>query len=207
MKIYTMPLGQLQANCHIISFDDNTCIAIDIGGESDKVLKYLQENRLVLNAILLTHGHCDHIGGVEIVRRETNAMVYIAKEDMEMLFNSEKNLSTLLRLNTPTVQYFSYIKTDTLNICDKEIRVIRTPGHTKGSVCFLIENCLFSGDTLFRNGVGRTDFPGGSTQELLNSLKILADLEEDYPVYCGHHENTTLGFERQYNPCVRGDFK
>lgn len=206
-KVKTMTLGSLGTNCHVVYTGENTVIAADIGGDSRKFLDFLKNENLTLTKILLTHGHYDHIGGVLEVQKATGAQVFIHEEDVPMLSDTEKNLALWIEpyADFEPVTEFSAVKDgDVIEDGDASFTVLHTPGHTRGSVCYLCEDIILSGDTLFCLSRGRTDFPGGSDAQMLASFKRLKELQGDYRVFPGHNESTTLEFERKNNPVMRG---
>lgn len=153
-----------------------------------------------LQYILLTHGHYDHIGGVERVREQYGAKVVISKEDEPMLSSGKLSLAVFTGGEvTYTNADMTVRDGDSLMLGNTKIKVMATPGHTKGGLCYIAEDCIFTGDTLFCCSCGRTDFPGGSGEEMLQSLRKIKALEGDYKVYPGHDEVTTLDFERKNN--------
>lgn len=202
MKIHNLQLGELRSNCYIVETAPGQCVAIDIGGDSRLLLNYLQMKHLKLNKILLTHGHYDHMGGVAEVKEQTGAEVYIHSDDANMLESSSASLAAAMSIMPfkPVNQYISI--SDDCYIADGDVtfRVIHTPGHTKGSVCYVCGETIFSGDTLFCCSIGRTDFPGGSMTEMRQSLSKLIQLEGDYKICPGHNETSTLNYERINNP-------
>ena len=196
MKLVTMALGAYQTNCYMICGDDSAkCVVIDPGYEPQRVLAQAAKLGKTIEAILLTHGHFDHVGAVRDIAAETDCEVYICSEDLSM--PPQMTAGPLYYTRT-------YTEGDTLELAGLQIRVIRTPGHTQGSVCLLVENAMFSGDTLFEGSCGRTDLPGGDWAQILQSLKRLKELNRDYKVYPGHGGSTTLAEERMYNPYMRG---
>lgn len=198
MLIKCFALGHIQANCYIVTDEDTLdCVVIDPGGESNTVMQYIEDNHLKCRYILLTHGHFDHTGGVDGVFKETHAPVVMSKNDLK------QNLAQLgYKYNPPKGAIF--VKDgDSIKFGSLTMKVIETPGHSEGGLTFLCEDALFTGDTLFKDSCGRTDFPGCSGAELLRSLKKLADLPGDYEVYPGHMESTTLERERNFNFAVR----
>ncbi len=204
MKIYTIQLGELAANCHIIDCGNGLCAAVDIGNSPEKLLQYLETKKLTLKAILLTHGHYDHIGGVEAVRAATGAEVYIHENDAIMLESAAHNLAFQIA-STPyrsVAAYHTFADDETITVGDRTFTVLHTPGHTSGSVCFLTENVMLSGDTLFCGSIGRTDL-GGSVSQMRQSLQKLMELTGDYKIYSGHGSATTLDYERNTNPYMR----
>ena len=193
MLIKTLPVGQLETNCYVVINEESlACVLIDPGDESNTILDYIEDNKLNLRAIFLTHGHFDHTGAVNAIVEEKNCPVFIHKSD-----------ST----DTPTSHYKFmmpeggkyYGDGDVLNIAGLHFGVIHTPGHTPGGVSILCEKALFTGDTLFKGSCGRTDLPGGDMDELLKSLNKLCSLIGDYEVYPGHMDSSTLERERLFN--------
>ena len=192
LQIHTLPLGDYQTNCYILHQEGNRdCVVIDPGYEPEIILSYLSEKGLTLQAILLTHGHFDHVGAVRELAAQTDCRVYINPKDLSM--PPMLTAGPLYYTNT-------YGEGDRLDIAGLSFRVLETPGHTPGSVCLITENNIFSGDTLFRGSCGRTDLPGGDYRAMKESLKRLAALREDYNVYPGHGSNTTLAWEQKTNP-------
>ena len=194
MKVYVLPLGAYQTNCYIVHNDDNAnCIVIDPGYQCDDILDFCEDKKLSIAAILLTHGHFDHVGAVKELAAETGCPVYLHSADLSMppMMTAGKLYYT-----------HTYAEGDTLAIAGLAIHVLHTPGHTPGSVCLQMENHLFSGDTLFAGSCGRTDI-GGDWGAIQKSLKRLAAMDTDFTVYPGHGESTTLAYEKRYNPYMR----
>ena len=195
LKIHTLPLGAYQTNCYILHAESGTaaCV-IDPGFTPEVVLDHLNDHGLKCEAILLTHGHFDHVGGVKEIVAETGCKVYIHAAE-----------NTMPPMMTAGQLYYThtYDEGDTLHLAGLDISVIHTPGHTPGSVCLLAENVMFSGDTLFAGSCGRTDRPGGDWATILTSLRRLSAMEADFQVFPGHGESTTLAEEKRYNPYLR----
>ena len=190
-----LPLGVYQANCYIIREENSTsCCVLDPGGEAKKVLEFMQVRDLTLDAILLTHGHFDHVGAVKDLHEATGCKVYLCAEDLSM--PAKWTAGDLFYTDT-------YTEGDVLELSGLTIHVLHTPGHTAGSVCLLVDDTLYTGDTLFARSCGRTDLPGGDSQVILRSLRRLNDLEGDYTVCPGHSGSTTLSLEREYNPFMK----
>ena len=192
LKTDVLTLGDYQTNCYILrEAGEKTCCVVDPGYEPETILSFLEEKGLTLGAILLTHGHFDHVGAVRLLAAETGCRVYLCKEDL-----------ALPPMLTDGALYYtdSYQDGDTLSLWGLTIRVLQTPGHTPGSVCLLVEDSMFAGDTLFAGSCGRTDLPGGNSRAMRASLHRLAALTENYTVYPGHGGSSTLAQEKQYNP-------
>ena len=195
LKIHTLTLGMYQTNTYIIHDEASaSCCVIDPGYEAVIILDKLESLGLTLDAILLTHGHFDHVGAVKAIAAETDCQVWLCPDDLSM-----PPMMTAGKLHYT----HTYGEGTELHLAGLDIRVLHTPGHTPGSVCLLCEDALFSGDTLFAGSCGRTDLPGGSWAILTQSLKRLATIEADLRVFPGHGEATTLAYEKQYNPYMR----
>lgn len=204
-QITRLMTGPLAVNCYIIVTEQKNAVVIDAGGSVEKILQYLKENDLQLKKILLTHGHYDHIGGVAELQAATGAAVYIHEADVPMLSDNVLNLAQWIvgESVAPVTDYEILQDGDEIVQDECMFHVLHTPGHTKGSVCYQLEHTLFTGDTLFRLSRGRTDFPGGSDDELYASLQRLKQLDGEYDVLPGHNETSTLSYERQHNPNLR----
>lgn len=203
MKVKTLSVGTIQANCYIV-YDENTkeTVVIDPGDESDLILKVIAHENLDIKYILLTHGHYDHIDAVDDIRAVTKASVMIHVDDHEMLTDTKKNMGS--RSIKPADVLLR--NGDIINFGAYQLQVIYTPGHTKGSCCYyeLNEKICFSGDTLFKGTVGRTDLYGGDYSAILESVrKRLSIVDDDTVVYPGHGPETTMAYERKVNPYVR----
>lgn len=195
LQVHALTLGAYQVNCYIIHDEKSTsCCVIDPGYEADTILDKLSELGLTLEAILLTHGHFDHVGAVRDIAADTGCQVYLCADDL--------CLPTSL---TAGKLYYTqtYAEGTRLHLAGLDITVLQTPGHTPGSVCLLIGDSLFSGDTLFAGSCGRTDLPGGSWTDMQNSLKRLSQIEANLWVLPGHGESTMLASEKKYNPYLR----
>lgn len=206
MRFQTITNGSLDEHCYLIGADNATECAVIDPGMPKPVLEALERDGLNCAAILLTHGHFDHIGGVRQIRDRYGSKVYIHEADADMLQSNRLSLAVLTGdLVKPAAADFLLKGGETLQIAGLSIDVIHTPGHTKGGVSYVLkeQRKLFVGDTLFFEGAGRTDFPGGSEKELYHSIADrLFSLDGDYDVYCGHEETTTLDYERKHNPFV-----
>ena len=195
LNVHALALGAYQTNCYIIHDEKSTsCCVVDPGYEADTILDKLTELGLSLEAILLTHGHFDHVGAVRQLAADTGCGVYLCAEDLSM--PTQLTAGPLYYTNT-------YAEGSKLHLAGLEISVLHTPGHTPGSVCLLVEDTLFSGDTLFAGSCGRTDLPGGSWEQMCASLKRLAEIEANLWILPGHGESTMLASEKKYNPYLR----
>ncbi len=206
MLIKTFVVGQLQTNCYVVT-DEKTleCAIIDPGAESGRIMNYIDDNKLKVKYILITHGHFDHTMAVEAVYEATGARVFIHRNDanLEGLHDDLKRCGVYKNNNAekaPEEEGLGlYAEGDILKVGNLEFKVLETPGHSRGSVSLICENAIFTGDTLFKDSCGRTDLEGGSYDVLMRSLKRLYLLEGDLEVYPGHADSTTLGRERRFN--------
>ncbi len=203
MEIKVLRLGLIRTNCYLVS-TDKAAIVIDPGFVSEKTERFLKENEGKERLILLTHAHFDHIGGADILRKNTGVKIAIGEKDAEDLSNPEVNLSYKFRAHLePFSADICLADKEEFTVGDLKFKVILTPGHTIGSVCYLCGDTLFSGDTLFFESVGRTDFINGDFNEISKSIKKLYELNGKTAVLSGHGEATTIEHERLYNPFVR----
>lgn len=196
-KVVCVPAGALRANSYLVTADGASAVLIDCGGEEP--LAEAERRGLRVAAVLLTHGHFDHIGGCAAAKRRGIPVGCAAAE--ERLIAAQPAFAAQLGLRVPPfAPDFTFSGGDSLAYGGLTFRVLATPGHTPGGVCFACGGALFTGDTLFAGSVGRTDLPGGSAAALRESLRRLFALEGDYTVYPGHDTATTLAYERKYNP-------
>lgn len=196
LNINIVPAGIYEANCYILVEDETKeCAIIDAGGDAGKIEAAIESMNGNPKYLLLTHGHFDHVGGVEEICNTYNIPFYISKVDEEYMAKDNSVFGTLPKAS-------GYLKEgDVLKLGAYEIKVIETPGHTKGGLCFAVDNKVFTGDTLFQGSVGRTDFIGGSMEEIIMSIKTkLLPLGDDVKVYPGHGPSSSIGFEKMRNP-------
>ena len=193
MRIHTVSGGLLGTNCYLVWEEGNDdCVAIDPGFSSGEILAVIRAQGKNLQAVLLTHGHFDHVGGARGLQEATGCKVYIHPADLGLP-------GYLTQGEIPATDYYE----KTLSIAGLNMQVLHTPGHTPGSVCLIAGDSIFSGDTLFAGSCGRTDFPGGSWSQILASLLRLSKLEGDLQVLSGHGEASHLEAERKYNPYMK----
>ncbi|MGN0459744.1 MAG: MBL fold metallo-hydrolase [Ruminococcus sp.] len=209
-EIKTYQVGIMETNSYVIRDLDTSAMAIvDPGEYSKEAVGYIKYNGGNLEMILLTHGHFDHITGVsEYKKKFPNAKVYIGEKDFPSLENDDLNLS-----NKMASRKFPHFSADTLKDGDvltlgnTKIKYMETPGHTRGSGCFIFDDNIMSGDTLFCESCGRTDFADSSTVSMIKSLLKIASIEGEYNILPGHMESTTLSHEKKYNPFMNTSYE
>ncbi len=210
MILKKLVVGPFAANCYIVGSElTKEGVIIDPGDEARQILKKVKDLQLDIKVIVLTHGHIDHIGGVKEVKEATEAEVAIHTDDAKSISGQEGRLISMLvsSLSYPASSSPDRLLNggDSIDISDLNFLVLHTPGHTPGGICLLGNGVVFTGDTLFKYGVGRTDLPGGSHSQLMNSLHTkLMVLPDETIVYPGHGPETTIGAERSGNPYLRG---
>jgi len=215
MFIKTYLVGALPTNCYLVGKNApsktklTTYTIIDPGDDASLILNDLEQNHAQLSAILLTHGHFDHILAVPTLQQKFQIPVYIHQEDFEMLEDPFKNLSA--KLAHPFSYHSSFIQTfkDKASIISGDLTflALHTPGHSKGSSIFLTNSFIFSGDTIFYGDIGRCDCYGGDLAQMYQSLKKIAVLPKNYQIFPGHGEKTTLNLEKNENPYIKEAMK
>lgn len=206
LKIQKLPVGELEANCFLVSDEENNAVIIDPGAEPDYILSEIESLGIKPLAILLTHAHFDHFGAAAEVIEKYQIPLYVHTLDRPMVTSAEYSLAVQLGFGAmyrrPDENFIrTFEDNETLKFSEElEFLVIHTPGHSPGSSCFRHGEILFSGDTLFRDGVGRVDFQGGNIRDMRKSLARLGALEGDCKVYTGHYAETTLEHERRCGP-------
>ena len=204
MKVVQIAVGEMMANAFIVYKEgSHKAFVIDPGANYPRIKKRLEDNGITeVTHILLTHGHFDHIGAVARLRQETGAMVCIHRRDASMLQSDEDSLAVMAGATIEKVKPDCIFEGgEVIAAADIEVEVLHTPGHSGGSVCYLAEDAMFSGDTLFYMYCGRTDFPSSDAAEYAHSLReVLGSIKTDYTVYAGHGIKTTLFAEFKNNP-------
>lgn len=210
MIIDSLALGAYETNCYVLRSSEDTkdCLIVDAGLGANKLIEFLQENQLNPVAVVLTHGHIDHIEGVASLRADfPDIKVYIHKLDAEMLTEPYTNLSAMTGVPF-SIEPADFLLEDQSVIEEAGIKltVLHTPGHTPGGICLYCEDegVIFTDDTLFADSIGRTDFPNGNTKQLLQSIREkLFILPDETKVYSGHGPSTSIAHEKNYNPFLR----
>ena len=205
MNIKRIVVGVYAVNCYIVYNDNKNGFIVDPGGDSDDIIKFIDEEKIKLKFILLTHGHADHIGAVKIIKEKYNLSIYASIKEKDLLEDPILNLSKSI----PPFKDIELIADrwlydeEIIDFYGEKLYIMETPGHTIGSICILMDGVIFSGDTLFRMSIGRSDLPTGSFDEIINSIKKLYDLKKDYRVLPGHGAESNLQFERENNPFMK----
>ena len=203
VKVHTLVLGNYQTNCYIVHNEtSSSCVVVDPGYSPEKILAFTARQGIQIEAVLLTHGHFDHVGAVEALRDATGCALWMHKGDYCQ--RKDPLIDYLYPLHDKDLGQISFCEDgDVISAAGLSFSVLSTPGHSRGSVCYQAEDVLLSGDTLFAGGCGRTDLPGGDWATIQISLADLSELEDTVKVYPGHGESTTLAQEKRYNPYMR----
>lgn len=202
MKIQVFRVGSMQTNCYFLTDNKASETAVvDPGADGDRLLEKLSEKELRCTKILLTHAHFDHIMSLEMVRRATGAKVYVHTDDAKLLCDDERNLAKGFTGESLSCRPADILLSngDIVTLGEEKLRVLHTPGHTPGSVCYITDGAILSGDTLFRGDIGRYDLPGGDYDALIRSLAKLSALTGEYKIYPGHGASTSLEYEKANN--------
>ena len=202
LNIERITNGKWKENCYVVSNVNNDALIIDPGSDGIRIINFIKDNNLNADAIINTHAHYDHVGAISKLKDEFSIPLFLHSKDEKLLKTANlyaKLFDGIGPIKIPIVDYYY----DQIDIQDYvkgfSIKVIFTPGHTWGSVCLLIEDSLFTGDTLFNGKIGRIDLPGGDKQSLIKSLKILSKLPHQTTIYPGHGASSTIGHELKYN--------
>lgn len=209
-NIKTFQVSIMGTNCYLIEdIATHSLALVDPGDFSKEIVDEIKRQNGTLDMILLTHGHFDHIGGVrKFLEVYPNAKVYIGEKDMVCIFDNNLNLSEQL-FSSPLKPFkaVSLADNEEISLGETKIKFIETPGHTYGSGCYIFDDNIMSGDTLFQESCGRTDFPNSSSAQIIKSLRRLSEIPGDYNVYPGHMGKTTLFHERKYNPYLMSNYE
>jgi glyoxylase-like metal-dependent hydrolase (beta-lactamase superfamily II) len=207
MIIRSLALGPMQANCYLLECEKtNSAVVIDPGGDTEEILNLIKKGNLELKAIINTHGHIDHIASNNDLKKNSSAKLYIHKADADMITNPQKNLSFFI--GEPFISVSADILLndgDIIDIGEISLKVRHTPGHSPGSICLIADGVIFTGDLLFAGSIGRYDFPGSSYDQIMLSLKMIMELDNDIIVYSGHGPKTTIGEEKENNPFLQSE--
>ncbi len=206
VNLETLVVGPLQANCYLVGCPETReGFIIDPGGDASMILEAVERMELQARLILNTHGHVDHTAANAEVREATGAELYIHEADRAMIERPDAEWAALVGGAPACAPDATYAEGDVLQVGSLEVRVLHTPGHSAGSVCLSLGDLLFTGDTLFAGGIGRTDLPGGSMRELQGSLhRLLAEFASDTRIFPGHGPASTLSHEARTNPWLAG---
>ena len=209
LNIKRFVVNMLQENCYVVSDETKECVIIDCGAFYDEEKKaienYIKDNQLLPKHLLVTHGHLDHNFGNEFVYRSMGLQPEISGRDEKMMMHAKEQMAQFydmdLNIDMPAAGRL-LDENDSVTFGSHTFKVLETPGHSKGCICFYCESekVIFTGDTLFRSSIGRTDLQGGSMMMIIQSLRFLAQLPDDITVYPGHGDETTIGYEVAHNP-------
>lgn len=202
MNLYTLPVGPFEVNCYLAVQADGAAVLFDPGSDADAIRSWIEERKARVQAILVTHGHMDHISALARISEMISAPLYMHPADTRWAFGHNNHMPPYYGIpKEPTSAIQPVHESEVIRVAGLDIHVIETPGHTPGGVCYYMpaSGMLISGDTLFQNSVGRTDLPGASNRVLSESLKKLAALPPTVRVYPGHGDPTTIGDEIKNN--------
>lgn len=201
MKIIGYAVGPLETNCYIVH-DESNGVIIDPGFYDDRIIKYISENKLKIDYIINTHGHFDHILGDNEIKKLTGGKICIHSGDLEFLKDGMKNGAIVFGFNFDEIQCDKVLEhNEEIRTGDLVFKIVHTPGHSPGSISLIIEKNVICGDLIFRKSVGRSDFMGGNHDILINSIKKnIMTLPDEFTLYPGHNQSTTIGYERNNNP-------
>jgi hydroxyacylglutathione hydrolase len=202
MTVHCLTVGPVEANCYIVDCGGGRALVIDPGEEGERILRKVRELDLVVDAIVDTHGHFDHLGANAALVDGTGAPLMIHPSDLFYLRSAGADAAYYgLSLEPSPEPDILLDDGDIIDAGDITFTVIHTPGHSPGGICLLCDGCIFTGDTLFADSIGRTDLPGGNTEILLDSIRRkLLPLDEELTVYPGHGPETSIGREKVFNP-------
>lgn len=204
MILEILPIGLWGSNCYVLG-DNGEGVVIDPAVETGKIIECINKNALKIKYIILTHAHADHILYVSDLRKETGAKIVMHKSDVVTMGNPLLNAVIMLGHDISFPDADMYVEDgDVLEVGGLKLEILHTPGHTPGCICIKTGSVIFTGDTLFRVSIGRTDLGNGNYEDIIKSIKSkLMTLHDDVTVYPGHNDSTTIGFERMKNPYLR----
>jgi hydroxyacylglutathione hydrolase len=204
VTIEAIVVGPIDVNCYIVACSTGEAAIIDPGDDAEIILERIASKKLTVRHILLTHGHFDHIGAVAALQKATGALVHAHRDDLDLIQHAPAQAAFFGLPATEPFTVDSFVADgDEIVWGSLAATVLATPGHSPGSVCYLVDKNVFVGDTLFSRSIGRTDLFGGNYDQLLRSIKeILMTLPDDVTVYSGHGPKTTIGREKKYNPFI-----
>lgn len=205
MEYKKLTVGDFGVNCYIV-YENGAGVVLDPGGDAESIINAIDSMGITLKGILLTHGHFDHVGAVKTIKDKYNAPIYMSLADEYMVEDPSKNVGAMFGLgNFEGFKADKYVKdSEVLNFGEFKLTAYSTPGHTPGCVSYLGDNFILSGDTLFKDGIGRYDFPGGDVDVLMGSIeRVYMPLEDSIEVLPGHNETTTMGREKELNIYIR----
>lgn len=205
MIIETIPVGPLETNCYLVADGKGSAVVIDPGDNAGKIVEAIDNMSVRVEKIILTHGHWDHIGALANVAERTGAEVVIHEKDEKAVADPGINLSGLVFDKREGRVDRTVRDRDVIEVGDLKLEILHTPGHTPGSMSVLVDGNLFSGDVIFYDSIGRTDFPGGNQEEMHRSVHgTIMTLPDDTKIFPGHGKSTTVAREREHNPYLTG---
>jgi len=208
MLVRKLVVGDLQTNCYVLGDEESReGVVIDPGGDCQEIEKVIRDEDLNIKHIILTHGHADHIAALSRLKEKTNALILIHPADSDMLVEPSHNLSFFTGENLVCPKADKFLDDgDKIRVGTLELEVLHTPGHSPGGISLFTDKVIFTGDTLFCQGIGRSDLPGASHTQLVASIKSkILSKPDDTVVYPGHGPETTISEEKRNNPWIRGD--
>jgi glyoxylase-like metal-dependent hydrolase (beta-lactamase superfamily II) len=206
MIIENIVVGSYMVNCYLTGDSDSSeIIIIDPGFSPDQIIDTIESKGFKPVGIVLTHGHGDHIGAVEELIAKYSIPLYVHKFDDELIRGGASSFTKMMFGREIILNADKYLEEgDIVTVGKMQYKVLHTPGHTPGGICLVCEDAIFSGDTLFRGSIGRTDFPGGSYEQIINSIKTkILQYPDDTKVYPGHNTSSTIGYEKKNNPFLK----